>query len=323
MRDLVSLLPMADETVVVQMSGADLLLALENGVSQYPRLDGRWPCISHMRFAFDPEQPAGKRVIAGSVYVASAAAASAAARRYKAAEAAAAQSAAAPAAKAKKEKKDKAKPAKALLAPAAAEAAVDVSAADEGVPAGYVPLDMTAHYTVATKEYLSHGKDGYTSFKRSTVVVEAEQAPLLPGLVRNHFVERAAAAGFRAQGVLSPAKLAKARSVTQRSSSLVPGSAHRLASSVAVAGAAASPSAATPLAPSSADNIQHADQHFVTPSPAAAKRVLPALGTSSMTSPGAKASPDGRFSSADHMSCAIGPEVEGRIRQIVTGAATQ
>ena len=69
MRDLVALLPMADETAVVKLKGSGVIKALENGVSQYPRLDGRWPCVSGVRFSFDPEKPVGERIVEGSVYV--------------------------------------------------------------------------------------------------------------------------------------------------------------------------------------------------------------------------------------------------------------
>jgi 5'-nucleotidase len=42
--------------------GAQVLRCLENGVSQYPKLEGRFPQVSGIRFAFDPAKPAGERV---------------------------------------------------------------------------------------------------------------------------------------------------------------------------------------------------------------------------------------------------------------------
>ena len=36
--------------------------ALENGVSQYPKLEGRFPQVAGVNFAFDPDQPAGSRI---------------------------------------------------------------------------------------------------------------------------------------------------------------------------------------------------------------------------------------------------------------------
>ncbi len=38
----VSLIPMLDELCLLEMTGAQILRALENGVSQYPRLEGRF-----------------------------------------------------------------------------------------------------------------------------------------------------------------------------------------------------------------------------------------------------------------------------------------
>mmetsp|Transcript_16428 Transcript_16428/g.34337 ORF Transcript_16428/g.34337 Transcript_16428/m.34337 type:complete len:379 (+) Transcript_16428:91-1227(+) len=46
MKDLCDLLPMADETMVISISGEKVLLALENGVCQYPAMEGRFPCAS-------------------------------------------------------------------------------------------------------------------------------------------------------------------------------------------------------------------------------------------------------------------------------------
>jgi len=69
MRDLCDLLPMADELMVIEVTAERILLALENGVSQYPAMEGRFPCVDGVRFAFDPSKPAGSRVVPGSVYV--------------------------------------------------------------------------------------------------------------------------------------------------------------------------------------------------------------------------------------------------------------
>ncbi|EFN55639.1 hypothetical protein CHLNCDRAFT_57826 [Chlorella variabilis] len=68
-RDLVSILPMLDETVVIQVSGAQLLEALENGVYEWPKLEGRFPQVSGIRFVFDTSQPPGQRIVADSVMV--------------------------------------------------------------------------------------------------------------------------------------------------------------------------------------------------------------------------------------------------------------
>lgn len=49
--------------------GSGILNALENGVSQYPKLEGRFPQVAGVSFAFDPELPPGQRVDAQLVRV--------------------------------------------------------------------------------------------------------------------------------------------------------------------------------------------------------------------------------------------------------------
>lgn len=68
-RDLMDILPMIDETVVLNLSGKDMLAVLENSVSQFPKLEGRFLQVSGIRFAFDPSQPAGQRIVKDSVFV--------------------------------------------------------------------------------------------------------------------------------------------------------------------------------------------------------------------------------------------------------------
>ena len=70
LRDLFSILPMLDETVVIEPTGGELLAALENGVSQWPALEGRFLQVSGLTFAFDPRRPKGARVVPGSAAVA-------------------------------------------------------------------------------------------------------------------------------------------------------------------------------------------------------------------------------------------------------------
>ena len=35
---------------------------LENGVSHYPYLEGRFPQVAGIQFAFDPSKPSGQRI---------------------------------------------------------------------------------------------------------------------------------------------------------------------------------------------------------------------------------------------------------------------
>ncbi len=62
-KDILTELPFGNVTVLVAISGADLLAALENGVSQVEKKAGRFPQVSGMRFVFDPGAPAGRRIV--------------------------------------------------------------------------------------------------------------------------------------------------------------------------------------------------------------------------------------------------------------------
>ncbi|CAE7536874.1 mggB [Symbiodinium pilosum] len=68
-RDLVNLLPMLDELCLLQLSGAQVLEALENSVSQYPRLEGRFAQVSGVSFQFDAAKPPNHRIVDGSVRI--------------------------------------------------------------------------------------------------------------------------------------------------------------------------------------------------------------------------------------------------------------
>ncbi|CAL4062120.1 unnamed protein product, partial [Meganyctiphanes norvegica] len=62
-RDLMTILPMLDPLIVLEITGQQFLKVLENGVSQYPKLEGRFPQVSGVQFVFDPKLPSGSRII--------------------------------------------------------------------------------------------------------------------------------------------------------------------------------------------------------------------------------------------------------------------
>lgn len=62
MKDLVSIIPMQDPLIVIEVTGKILYEALENGVSAYPKLEGRFPQVSGVSFTFNPDRPARTRV---------------------------------------------------------------------------------------------------------------------------------------------------------------------------------------------------------------------------------------------------------------------
>ncbi|XP_044265008.1 mannosylglucosyl-3-phosphoglycerate phosphatase isoform X1 [Tribolium madens] len=61
-RDLTNIVPMRDPLVILKLTGKQILDALENGVCMYPKLEGRFPQVAGVSFAFDPTKPPGQRV---------------------------------------------------------------------------------------------------------------------------------------------------------------------------------------------------------------------------------------------------------------------
>lgn len=62
LRDITLCFPFEDPVVLLRIPGSALLAALENGVSSYPALEGRFPQVSGIQFEFDPSRPPGDRV---------------------------------------------------------------------------------------------------------------------------------------------------------------------------------------------------------------------------------------------------------------------
>ena len=52
MTQIIPLWPMPDKIMVLEVTGLDLQKVMENGISQYPKFDGRWPCISGFKYRF-------------------------------------------------------------------------------------------------------------------------------------------------------------------------------------------------------------------------------------------------------------------------------
>jgi 5'-nucleotidase len=66
-KDVLTELPFGNKTVKLSLSGADLLLALENAVSQVEDKKGRFGQVSGLRFTYDAGKPAGARVMAAQI----------------------------------------------------------------------------------------------------------------------------------------------------------------------------------------------------------------------------------------------------------------
>ncbi len=61
-KDILAELPFGNMTLLIELKGADLVAALENGVSRIADGAGRFPQVSGLSFAFDSGQAAGQRV---------------------------------------------------------------------------------------------------------------------------------------------------------------------------------------------------------------------------------------------------------------------
>jgi hypothetical protein len=60
--DLRAMIPFVDLVFKIEVTGDQLIRGLENGVSQYPAFEGRFPAVSGMKFEFDPRKKAGERI---------------------------------------------------------------------------------------------------------------------------------------------------------------------------------------------------------------------------------------------------------------------
>lgn len=66
-KDITNCFPFEDPVIFLKVKGKAIRGALENGVSLYPALEGRFPQVSGIRFEFDPRRERGDRITALSV----------------------------------------------------------------------------------------------------------------------------------------------------------------------------------------------------------------------------------------------------------------
>lgn len=59
LKELKKLIPAYNPVIVLEGTGAQVIKLLENGVSKVPGLEGRFPCVSGLRFTFDPKKEPG------------------------------------------------------------------------------------------------------------------------------------------------------------------------------------------------------------------------------------------------------------------------
>lgn len=62
LKDILNCFPFEDPVVLLRLRGDALFEALENGVSQLPKMEGRFTQVSNMAFGYKPSAPPGSRI---------------------------------------------------------------------------------------------------------------------------------------------------------------------------------------------------------------------------------------------------------------------
>lgn len=137
-KDLLNCFPFEDPCVVVALKGECILQALENGVSKYPALEGRFPQISGITMSFNPKLQPGKRC--------------------------------------------------------------------SDVRIGNEPIALDREYSLATRDYMVRGKDGFTSLMlegeggTARSIVSDENGLLISMILRQYFMSLKALGKWRGWG---------------------------------------------------------------------------------------------------------------------------
>ncbi len=63
MGDVLTVLPFQNTLSTFSLSGADVVAALENGVSEVEEVAGRFPQVAGVQYVFDPSSPVGERIV--------------------------------------------------------------------------------------------------------------------------------------------------------------------------------------------------------------------------------------------------------------------
>jgi hypothetical protein len=64
---VLTVLPFGNTVATLGLTGADVIAALENGVSRWENTDGRFAQVGGIRYSFDPERPAFDRILSAEI----------------------------------------------------------------------------------------------------------------------------------------------------------------------------------------------------------------------------------------------------------------
>jgi len=119
--DIRLMLPYEDLVLKAEITGEQLVKALENGVSKNPALEGRFPALSGVSFEFDPKKEPGKRINVETIRIRNG------------------------------------------------------------------PIDLKEHYTIASKQWIIYGKDGYEALTGAKVLTDESVAEELHIILKRFF----------------------------------------------------------------------------------------------------------------------------------------
>ena len=71
LRFLDQVLPMADDVARIKLKGSLFIEAIENGISTYPKYEGRWPVISGLKMQINTDNEPGSRILRETITLSS------------------------------------------------------------------------------------------------------------------------------------------------------------------------------------------------------------------------------------------------------------
>jgi hypothetical protein len=159
--DILDIFPYEDPVVVIKVTGQQLWDALENGVSEYPKQEGRFPQVAGMRVEWNPSAEPFKRLRKVHCMVHS-----------------------------KQGVSDCLASGRSLSTPTKFEPSPLRINQDRYKVENMVPLDLNKSYWLATRAYMADTYDGYTALKvdKKDVLIDDEQGLIISTLFRKFFL---------------------------------------------------------------------------------------------------------------------------------------
>ncbi|KAJ2394941.1 hypothetical protein GGI05_001817, partial [Coemansia sp. RSA 2603] len=204
LREIMNIFPFEDPVVVVKLTGDQIRLALENGVSKWPAQEGRFPQVSGIRFEFDPDREPGNRVTS-IVITASAKAAAKRAQSQQSNDDDSELPKIRPSVSAKSGNSMHRIALENTIGTNGNRRSSDVSSifdSESDIESDYGGeedelLDMNAEYIVATRDYMYQGHDGYEVLNEGELIVDEENGITFADLYRRFFRGLAVSNAFK------------------------------------------------------------------------------------------------------------------------------